>query len=102
MFTKETTTKDLIASIYSGDNGFVKMAAFNALEVREGREFATRCWLDAGYSMESLSPEQPKSEIYKALEALVEWGRTHTSPNDPNSPHELLIAGVEALKNCGS
>lgn len=33
-----------------------------------------------------------------ALEALTEWGRNHTSPTDPNSPHELLVAAVEALE----
>lgn len=32
-----------------------------------------------------------------ALKALVDWGREHTSPSDPNSPHDLLIAGVAAI-----
>ena len=33
-----------------------------------------------------------------ALADLVEWGVNHTSPRDPNSPHDLLVAAVEALK----
>lgn len=36
-------------------------------------------------------------DMLAALKALVEWGREHTSPLDPNSPHALLIAGVAAI-----
>ena len=36
-------------------------------------------------------------ELLAALEALTEWGRTHTSPLDTNSPHDLLIAAVNAI-----
>ncbi len=36
--------------------------------------------------------------LYEALAALTEWGRTHTSPTDPNSPHKLLINAVAALE----
>jgi hypothetical protein len=32
-----------------------------------------------------------------ALRALTDWGRTHTSPLDANSPHALLIQATEAL-----
>ena len=36
-------------------------------------------------------------ELLEALSALTEWGCTHTSPLDPNSPHELLIAARAAI-----
>lgn len=36
--------------------------------------------------------------LVSALEALVDWGRNHTSPSDPNSPHKLLIDAVEVLQ----
>lgn len=39
-----------------------------------------------------------RESFYNALFALTEWGRTHTSPTDPNSPHELLIQAVAALE----
>jgi hypothetical protein len=32
-----------------------------------------------------------------ALKALLDWGREHTSPHDPNSPHDLLVAAAFAL-----
>lgn len=57
MFTESTTTEDLIASIYSlHANGFVKLAAFNALEIRCGRESAVKHWLLARNGEASLSP----------------------------------------------
>ena len=36
-------------------------------------------------------------DLLTALEALTEWGCTHTSPRDANSPHELLIAARAAI-----
>lgn len=36
-------------------------------------------------------------DLLKALQNLTEWGRTHTSPLDANSPHDLLIAAVNAI-----
>lgn len=36
-------------------------------------------------------------ELLEALINLTEWGRTHTSPLDANSPHDLLIAAVNAI-----
>jgi hypothetical protein len=36
-------------------------------------------------------------DILSALEALTDWGCTYTSPNDPNSPHTLLIAARAAI-----
>ena len=36
-------------------------------------------------------------DLLGALQSLTEWGRTHTSPLDPNSPHDLLIAAMEAI-----
>jgi hypothetical protein len=35
--------------------------------------------------------------VLAALEALLAWGCEHTSPRDPNSPHELLVAAREAV-----
>lgn len=32
-----------------------------------------------------------------ALKALLDWGREHTSPRDPNSPHALLVEAAAAL-----
>jgi len=34
--------------------------------------------------------------LLEALQALTDWGRDHTSPKDPNSPHDLLIAARAA------
>ena len=31
------------------------------------------------------------------LEELVVWARWNTSPRDDNSPHEILVAAVNAL-----
>lgn len=36
-------------------------------------------------------------DLLKALRDLLDWGREHTSPRDANSPHELLIAAVNAI-----
>ena len=36
-------------------------------------------------------------DLLEALQSLTEWGRTHTSPLDPNSPHDLLIAAMKAI-----
>ena len=36
-------------------------------------------------------------ELLTALEALTDWGREHTSPLQPNSPHELLVQATAAI-----
>jgi hypothetical protein len=36
-------------------------------------------------------------DLLAALDALTEWGCTHTGPRDDNSPHELLIAARAAI-----
>lgn len=36
--------------------------------------------------------------LHEALHELTEWGRTHISPTDQNSPHELLVAAVSAIE----
>jgi hypothetical protein len=36
-------------------------------------------------------------ELLAALQALTDWGRDHTSPKDPNSPHALLVAASAAI-----
>jgi hypothetical protein len=36
-------------------------------------------------------------DLLAALQALLDWGREHTSPRDPNSPHTLLIDAVRAI-----
>ena len=35
--------------------------------------------------------------IRAALSALLEWGRDHTGPTQPDSPHALLVAAQHAL-----
>lgn len=37
------------------------------------------------------------TQLLEALRALTDWGREHTSPRDPNSPHDLLIRAVEVI-----
>jgi hypothetical protein len=37
------------------------------------------------------------SQLANALAQLTDWGLTHTSPRDENSPHALLSAAVAAL-----
>jgi hypothetical protein len=39
----------------------------------------------------------PAPDLLTALQALLAWGREHTSPRDPNSPHALLVAAQEAI-----
>ena len=39
--------------------------------------------------------------ITTALQAILDWGREHTSPHDINSPHALLIEAAAALKAAG-
>ncbi len=36
-------------------------------------------------------------DLLTALEALTDWGREHTSPLQPNSPHELLVQAAAAV-----
>lgn len=36
-------------------------------------------------------------DLLEALEALLDWGRDWTSPNDPHSPHELLVNACTAI-----
>jgi len=36
-------------------------------------------------------------KVRAALQALLDWGREHTSPRDANSPHHLLVAAQAAL-----
>lgn len=36
-------------------------------------------------------------DLLAALQALTDWGRDHTSPKDPNSPHALLVAARAAI-----
>jgi len=36
-------------------------------------------------------------DLLAALQALTDWGRDHTSPKDPNSPHALLVAASAAI-----
>jgi hypothetical protein len=36
-------------------------------------------------------------ELLTALLALTEWGCTHTSPHDANSPHALLVEARQAI-----
>jgi hypothetical protein len=36
-------------------------------------------------------------ELRHALQRLLEWCRWNTSPRDPNSPHDLMIAAVAAI-----
>lgn len=37
-------------------------------------------------------------ELLEALQALLDWGRDHTSPTDANSPHDLLVAAHSAIQ----
>lgn len=37
-------------------------------------------------------------ELLAALEGLLNWGLSYTSPRDPNSPHSLLLAAQDAVK----
>ncbi len=41
------------------------------------------------------------AQLRSALLALTEWGCTHTSPLDANSPHELLIDARNAIGSKG-
>lgn len=36
-------------------------------------------------------------ELLTTLQALTDWCCSNTSPRDPNSPHELLVAAVAAV-----
>lgn len=36
-------------------------------------------------------------ELLSALRSILDWGREHTSPTEPNSPHGLLVAAHLAI-----
>lgn len=40
-------------------------------------------------------------DLMAALQGLMEWGRVHTGPLMPNSPHALLVAAQAALQKAG-
>lgn len=42
------------------------------------------------------------TRLLAALAALTDWGVTHTSPTDENSPHALLIEAREAIEEAKS
>lgn len=55
-------------------------------------------------TMAKLTPVDPKNqprdvnaELLAALESLTDWGREHTSPLQPNSPHDLLVQATAAI-----
>lgn len=53
-----------------------------------------------GYTPQELADLFAASpNLLTALEALVAWGRAHTSPTDPDSPHDLLISATYAINN---
>lgn len=37
------------------------------------------------------------TELLETLRALTNWGRDHTSPRDPNTPHDLLVRAVKVI-----
>ncbi len=113
MFTKETTTEDLIASIYSAENGFVKMAAFNALEIRCGRPSAVKHWKLAGNGEASMpvapAPEQRIGDVlkksiskyiseYASVMGFVPdtWGRIELEGGNGDY-REIVVAGYSGL-----
>jgi hypothetical protein len=51
--------------------------------------------LDADRSVGNLFASS--TDLYRSLRQLVDWAREHTSPCDPNSPHDLLIDASAAL-----
>lgn len=57
----------------------------------------------AGESPDNANLIAAAPELLAALEALKEWGCTHTSPSvevtitPDNSPHDLLVAACEAI-----
>jgi len=46
--------------------------------------------------LQAYAPTEPPT-LLDALKALTEWGCTHTSPRDANSPHALLIDARAAI-----
>jgi hypothetical protein len=41
-------------------------------------------------------------EMHQVLTELLEWCRSHTSPTDPNSPHEILVRATAVLARCNN
>ena len=70
--------------IHIGDSGSLQPDA----------ETMARIHADAALMVRAVNAHD---DLLAALEALTEWGRTYTSPRDANSPHELLIAAVNAI-----
>lgn len=62
-----------------------------------------------GWAFESVTQVEPvkqtaqvnagMDEVVNCLQELLEWACQHTSPNDTNSPHHILVRAHEALKN---
>jgi hypothetical protein len=74
-----------------------------AAKVAEAREYDSEA---PGYEahrrrtdelLRRTTPEPINTELLGILRALTDWAREHTSPTDPNSPHEILIHAVEAI-----
>jgi hypothetical protein len=37
------------------------------------------------------------SDVLDVLVALTDWAREHTSPRDPNSPHNILVDAMKVI-----
>lgn len=84
-----TALERIAGTPLKADRGNVRVAAdgYHVATVSRGMNDANEYATMFAASLDTLA----------ALKALVDWGREHTSPSDPNSPHDLLIAGVAAI-----
>ncbi|TJW14409.1 MAG: hypothetical protein E5W82_10560 [Mesorhizobium sp.] len=69
------------------------LAVIDITDADTGEELAEY----GGHSLPSPYDPQPDAGLLAALKSLRDWGREHTSPRDPNSPHILLVAASDAI-----
>lgn len=102
---KETILDDGIRpldpeEIVAGDSGVALLDA-HGCRIRDLDSVPTGCTqLGVPLGCQEPTPD-PNIRVQAALKALAQWGLDHTSPRDENSPHDLLIEAVGALKAAG-
>lgn len=62
--------------------------------VKNLRDITRTSWHD---EMDAADVIEQLYECIDTLTNLVDWAREHTSPRDENSPHDILVAAVNAL-----
>ena len=92
-------TKGIWERVYLGENKSGRelwaITAAGCLKPRTIANLSNDPMIDAKANARLLAAAP---DLLAALCALTNWAREHTSPQDSNSPHELLIAAQAAIE----